>query len=157
MRLNRVPTGQLTSASASLTKPCGPFMPRPDANKENQSKHTQTHFQTDFVFMTTPWKTQELQDKLQDCATDKYVTQTTGWISYYTVGSEEENKWSLEKNEWQQIYLSLTWLFFFDNIMTTHLQRSAYIKSSCNQLMLLLQNHIHHFSIQFISTYLCTK
>lgn len=35
MRLNRVPTGQLTSASASMTKPPGPFMPRPDANKEN--------------------------------------------------------------------------------------------------------------------------
>lgn len=54
MRLNRVPTGQLTSASASLTNPPGPFMPRPDANKENQGEHTQTHIQTDFVFMTTP-------------------------------------------------------------------------------------------------------
>lgn len=54
MRLDHVPTGQLTSASASLTNPPGPFMPRPDANKENQGEHTQTHIQTDFVFMTTP-------------------------------------------------------------------------------------------------------
>lgn len=33
MRLNHVPTGQLTSARSSLTNPPGPFMPRPDANK----------------------------------------------------------------------------------------------------------------------------
>jgi len=39
MRLSYAPTGQLTSASASLTKAPGPFMPRPDANKENQGKH----------------------------------------------------------------------------------------------------------------------
>lgn len=43
MRLNHVPTGQLTSACSSLTNPPGPFMPRPDANKENQGKHTDTH------------------------------------------------------------------------------------------------------------------
>lgn len=54
MRLNHVPTGQLTSARSSLTNPPGPFMPRPDANKENQGKRTRTHIQTDFVFMTTP-------------------------------------------------------------------------------------------------------
>lgn len=74
MRRNRVPTGQLTSATASLTKPPGPFMPRPDANKENQGKHTQTHVQTDFVLMTTPRKTEKLQDELQNRAEDKTVT-----------------------------------------------------------------------------------
>lgn len=57
MRLNHVPTGQLTSARSSLTNPPGPFMPRPDANKENQGKRAQTHIQTDPVFMTTARKT----------------------------------------------------------------------------------------------------
>lgn len=49
MRLNHVPTGQLTSACSSLTNPPSPFMPKPDANKENQGKYTQT----DFMFITS--------------------------------------------------------------------------------------------------------
>ncbi|TNN57251.1 hypothetical protein EYF80_032510 [Liparis tanakae] len=65
MRLDRIPTGQLTSASASLTKPPGPFMPRPDANKENQSEHTYTHPNRFCVHDQTLKTPDRLQDRVK--------------------------------------------------------------------------------------------
>lgn len=52
MRLNHVPSGQLTSAHSSPTNPPGPFMPRPVANKGKTQAGAQ--IQTDPVFVTTP-------------------------------------------------------------------------------------------------------
>lgn len=81
MRLNHVPTGQLTSARSSLTNPPGPFMPRPDANKENQGKRAQTHIQTDPVFMTTARKNHS--NCVQNCRVGAEVNNLTNTTAFW--------------------------------------------------------------------------
>lgn len=94
-------------ASWHQPAPLWPNLPAPSCQgqmqtKKNRGKHTQTHIQTDFVFMTTPWKTQKVQDKLLDRAKEQQTTafwsclsllaHFCGWISYYIVTFEFENK-----------------------------------------------------------------
>lgn len=75
MRLNRVPTGQLTSASASLTADTSRPLHAKARCKQRKPRqaHTDTHPNV-FMLAETHCKTQKVQHKLQDTTTDEDVT-----------------------------------------------------------------------------------